>query len=215
MHRGEQTELYANAVTDWRLGEDEEAVKRSSFLQKLYWDARPVEYLLPYTISIFASISICLFANYRGLDWGWLQFVAGAFFAFNFGFAIAIGTTALKRYFHLQGDIRGFSVVILLGDAAFQVVLFDAVFVSAPVFGFAWGYSIGLAGFITLAGLVILHAPLYIRRAAAHAFFLSGMVMAVYGLPQVNGMEWFPYLILYKYISCHMPREEPYRPTSA
>lgn len=200
-----------DARIDWRLGPDGADPNRS-FVQKLYWDARPIEWLLPAVAAVAASAVVCLRAHALCLPWAWWQYLGAGFLALNVGFAVAIGTTPVKRYFHRRGDIRGWDLVSLLGDAVFQITLFDAVFVRGPTLGVPWGYALTLGSYVVVVGLVVLYAPLYLRRALAHLFCLAGIALALYVLPSVRGMEWFPFVVLYKYITAHMPREEAYRP---
>ncbi len=201
------------ARIDWRLGPDGDDARRS-FVQKLYWDARPVEWITPAAAAVTASALVCGRAHALGLDWAWWRYLTAGFLALNVGFAVAIGTTPVKRYFHQRGDIRGWDLISLLGDAVFQITLFDAVFVRGVTFGVPFGYALVLGSYVVTAGLVVLYAPLYVRRALAHLFCLAGMAIAIYALPPVRGMEWFPFVVLYKYITSHMPREEAYRPAA-
>jgi hypothetical protein len=201
------------ARIDWRLGPDG-AGERRSFVAKLYWDARPIEWVVPAIAAATASAVVTCRAQALGLGWSAWQYVVAGFLALNVGFAVAIGTTPVKRYFHQRGDIRGWDLVSLLGDAVFQIALFDWVFVGGRTLGLPGGYTLTLGTYIVGVGLIVLFAPLYIRRALAHLFCLLGMALALYVLPSVPGMEWFPFVVLYKYIASHMPREEAYRPAT-
>ncbi len=204
---------HRGARIDWRLGPDGDAPQRS-FVEKLYWDARPIEWIIPAVAAVTASAAVCGRARALGLGWTWWQYLCAGFLALNVGFAVAIGTTPVKRYFHQRGDIRGWDLVSLLGDAVFQITLFDAVFVRGPTLSVPWGYALTLGSYVVVVGLIVLFAPLYIRRALAHLFCLTGMALAIYALPPVRGMEWFPFVVLYRYITSHMPREEAYRPAA-
>lgn len=200
--------LHGGAVSDWRLGAERE---ESSLLRKLWWDLRPAELALPAAVALVAAVGVSLRGGAVGAAWGALEHGVAIFLALNFGYAVAIGTTPVKRYFHRHGDIRGGDLATLLVDAVFQIVLFDAVFGGTPVLGLRWGYSVVLASHVVVAVLGVVFAPLYLRRALAHAFALGGIALALYVLPSVPAMEWFPFVVLYKYVTSHAPREEPYR----
>lgn len=206
------TPLHRGAVTDWRLGPD--APERApSMLKGMFWDARPVEMALPAALCVLVPALVVGRAMAPGLGWSAMQSALAALLAMNVGFAVAIGTTPIKRYFHHRGDVRGADLATMLGDAAMQVLLFDWFFPGGSLNGPPFGYSLRLAGWVVLCGLLVTFSPLYIRRAIAHLCFLGGVAMALYGLPTVAGMEWFPFVGLYKYLSAHLPRKEAYRPT--
>lgn len=203
--------LFAGATADWRLGPDG-AGEGQSFVAKLYWDAQPGELALPGVVAVVASVGVCVWASYAGVAWAWYQFAVAAFLALNVGFTVAIGTTPVKRFFHRGGSLWGKDLLTMLVDATCQIVLFDAVFVDATTAGIAWGYSLVLASWVIASGIIITLAPLYIRRAVANTCFLFGTLVALVVLPPIACMQWFPVVVLYKYITAHLPREEPYRP---
>ena len=52
----EQTySLFGGAVADWRLGPDG-AGDGTGMVAKLYWDAQPIEYLLPAVVALLATL---------------------------------------------------------------------------------------------------------------------------------------------------------------
>ena len=100
-HRGQI--LHRGARTNWSLGPDASA----GLWRKLYWDARPIEIALPVLVCLAATASVLVHASWAELGWSPLQYVVGGWLALNLGFAVAIGTGCVKRYFHQRGASTG------------------------------------------------------------------------------------------------------------
>ncbi len=204
--------LFGGAISDWRLGPDGEGEGRS-FFQKLHWDVHPAELLLPYGLCALGAVAIVVYGRHINIGWTLQQYAAAAFLTVNLGFAVAIGTTPIKRYFHREGDIRGAKLATMVLEASAQFFFFNWMFVEVPVAGLTYGYALTLSAMVTGSAFLVLFSPLFIRRAVAHAAFMLTAIGTIYLLPVIPGMEWYPVVVLYKYISSHMPREEPYRPS--
>jgi hypothetical protein len=202
--------LHGDAVADWRLGPEAAPLWR-----RMYWDAHPAELILPASLALLGAVAVAVQASWRGLGWSPAQYALACFLALNLGFAVAVGTAPLKRWFHHRGDIRGRELATVLADAGAQILAFDWLFCEGEVFGLSFGYALALFAYLALAGLAVAFSPLYLRRAVSGASFLLGAIAALYLLPPVPGMEWFGLVVLYKYLVGHLPREEAYRPGSS
>lgn len=145
-----------------------------------------------------------------GAHWSFLQTVTACFLALNAGFVVAIATSTCKRWYHRGEGVSGRSLALVLADGLFQLALTNAVFLRDDP-----RYAGILGAFFVLGGLLIPRVPLYTRRPVSYLLFFGGILLSSYAAPTIPGLEWFPIVFFTKYFVAHIPREEPYRATTA
>jgi hypothetical protein len=121
------------------------------------------------------------------------------------GGIVTNATSAAKRWYHRPG--QGFWQH--LGFTAIHVY----PFIIAWLFlGMDWSYGLIVYGYLLFATLVILLVPQYLQRPVAMAAYAGGLLVALYVLPLIPGLEWFVPFFYLKLLVSHLIKEEPYRP---
>lgn len=72
--------------------------------------------------------------------------------------------------------------------------------------GFLW------YGLFILAVLLVLKAPLYLKRPISMFMILLAIMINEYILSAIPGFEWLMPVLFIKIIYGHLVKEEPYRP---
>ena len=170
--------------------------------------ATRAEIVLVFSIGIIAGVAQILYQFFAGLGWDIVQLAIATFLAFDIaGGVVANSTSTAKRWYHREGrgkkDHIGF--VLVHGIYPLLIMVF---FLS-----FDWFFFITVYGYLVLASLIVVVVPLYLRRPVSVSLFGGGLLMTIYILPPVLGLEWFVPLLYLKLITGHIVREEPYRPT--
>lgn len=139
-------------------------------------------------------------------DTGWslLQWLIAVFIVADIcGGAMTLAMSPAKRWYHRTGQ-TAFShlLFVSLHIHPFIIVLF---------FGGEWIWALLVYGLVVLAGLLVVHAPLYLQRPGS-VFFIAVSVIIQGIIPAPVGFIWFAPLFFIKLIGGHCTREEPYRP---
>lgn len=164
------------------------------------------QWLQSVTPTIAAAVLVVA-ALVADAGWSIAQYIVAAVLALDMvGGVVTNATGAAKRWYHRPG--QGFGrhmgfVLIHVVQIAVVMLVFDMgnwVFVSV-----GFGYLVG-------ATLVILVAPLYLRRPIALLFLVAGIALSLYLIPSPAFFEWFLPVYYTKLLVSHLLREEPYRP---
>jgi hypothetical protein len=78
-------------------------------------------------------------------------------------------------------------------------------------FDVAWFVTAG--GYLLCSAAVELSVPQYLQRPVALAVYACALLISIYVLRQLVGLEWFLPLFYLKLLVSHLPKEEPYRPS--
>jgi hypothetical protein len=166
--------------------------------------ATPAEVGLQMLISLVAMVAVVVYAFLSHLGWNWLQYLIAAVIAFDIaGGVFTNATSAAKRWYHRPG--QGF----------WQHLEFTAIhihpFIIAWLFlGMDWSYGLIVYGYLLIATLVILLVPQYLQRPVAMAAYAGGLLVALYVVPLIPGLEWFVPFFYLKLLVSHLVKEEPY-----
>ncbi len=191
-------------VIDWSYPEPENAFDR--FIGPGASRAEILLQLVPTFIITAVWLIIAVMDNW---SWSLLQMaVAGVLMLDMLGGVITNATSAAKRWYHRSG--QGFGqhmrfVALHLVQPTLIVLFFDVG---------NWAFVVGSFGYLVLAALLILGAPLYLQRPLAALLLALSFFWALYVLPVPVHFEWFLPVYYTKLLVCHMLREEPYRPTA-
>ena len=165
------------------------------------------ELALQLGFALAAAIALPLYVSHRGLDWSWFQYALATFLAFDLmGGVVTNASSSAKRWYHREG--QGFA-------AHFGFVALHVVYVLLVSWLFRdtdWVFF-GLVSALLLAvALVVLLAPLYLRRPIALGLYALAIMVVLYAFGATPGLEWFVPLLFLKLDIAHILREEPYRP---
>lgn len=175
----------------------------------------PLETLCVNAGLILPVMCVCGHAFFSNAEWSVAQHATAAFLAGDLFAGVVIFTSSTgKRWWHRE-ERRTFEeqmkYIALVGLHPFLVAMF---FRSGSLAERALWYAVSW-GYLVIAVMIIMCAPLYYRRMiAACLFSLSLMIeprMAFY----TPLLEWVLPLYYFKYICCYPVREEPYRPDVA
>ena len=163
------------------------------------------EFLLGIIPSIIAVIALLAYAIYKDLGWSIWQLIIGAFFAFDVtGGVIFNASASAKLWYHRPG--QGFKQLFIA-----TIAHVHPFFIAWLWLGGEWNYFFIAYGFLLLAVLIILIAPLYLRRPIAITLYLVGLIIAIYFLPQIRGLEWFLPFFYLKLLISHPLKEAPFQ----
>lgn len=178
-----------------------------------YWDrfvgpgATRAELWLMTLPALVAAVAAPLLGRAAELNWSLWQMLLIAVLAFDLvGGVVTNATTAAKRWYHRPGqgfrDHFGFVVVHFIHPLLVGWLFLDG----------DWGYTAVAYGYLLLAALLILKAPLYLQRPLALLLYLSGLLLAFYLLPAPPGLEWFLPVFYLKLLVSHLLKEAPFPP---
>lgn len=147
-------------------------------------------------------------------NWTWAQYALAAALTLDAtGGAVANALNSAKRFYHSPPQAEeGAAAAFFKNHFAFTLL-----HVHPLIIGFAFGeggWTYGLFWYLALAlsAILILNAPLYLRRPLAAGIVLLAILINAYLIPPVSGFEWFAPVLFLKIVAGHLVREEPYRP---
>lgn len=169
--------------------------------------ATSAEFWLQLVPAVVAGIALPLYALLGDLGWNLVQVLVAGLLAFDMtGGIVTNATSTAKRWYHREGQgvWQHFGFILVHGAQIFLVAwLFRGL--DWPFFGTFYSYLI-------VTSLVILWAPLYLRRPLALILYCGAVVLGLYVFPAAAGMEWFVPFFFLKLLVSHLVKEAPYRP---
>lgn len=167
--------------------------------------ATPLESGLQLVVPLLAAISVWIWAP----PWSTLQLLLAIVLAADLAGGIVTNATAsAKRWYHRQGQGKRQHLSFIALHFV-QLTLFSAVFLD---FDFSWIAISG--GYLMLASVLIVSAPLYLQRPIAMSLFAMGLMLSEYWLIVPQGLEWFLPLFYLKLLLSHLLKEAPFSPAS-
>lgn len=167
--------------------------------------ATRAEIALSLGAALAAALLLLLVIAAQGLEWTPVQTLLGVLLAFDLAGGIATNATqSAKRWYHRSGQgARQHLSFTALHGVHLLLVMFAFYAGDWGYFGLSYGYLLG-------AALLIVGLPLALRRPVALLAALGGVLLSLYGLPAVAGLEWFLPAFYLKLLVAHLLREEPY-----
>ena len=163
------------------------------------------EFLLGMIPSVVAAIIVPVYAIHQKLGWSVWQLLIVTFFAFDLtGGVIFNATSSAKLWYHRSG--QGFKQLFISTSAHIHPIFIAWLWLDGD-----WSYFFITYGFLLLAVLLILKAPLYLRRPIAITLYLAGLIISLYFLAQIRGLEWFLPFFYLKLLISHPLREAPFK----
>lgn len=171
--------------------------------------ATRAELALQFVLPVLAATAAPCYASRVTESWSWLQYLVCGLLAFDVaGGVVTNATSSAKRWYHRAG--QGFARQ--LGFVSLHLLHLGAV---------SWLYMSFDAGWLTVAGAgllgsaaVVLAVPQYLQRPVALTAYACALLLSMYVLQAPVGLEWFLPLFYLKLLVSHLPKEEPYRPSS-
>ncbi len=156
--------------------------------------------------ALLSGAAMLVYGLRGDLGWTGLQVALAVLIAADLGGGVvANASRATKRWYHRPGQ------------KWWQHVLFAAAHVYPLLIawlyredGWMWGFTIYQA--MLLAVLLILSAPLYLRRPLAFGLTMALILVDVYAFGPTPGFEWLVPALGLKLLAGHILREEPYAP---
>lgn len=169
--------------------------------------ATRAEIALVLGVGVSAGIAQVIYQYLAALAWNPIQLLIATFMAFDIaGGVVANSTSTAKRWYHRDGkgkkDHIGFAILHVV-----YPLLITIFFLS-----YDWVFFIIVFGYLIIASVLVVMTPLYLRRPTSITLFALGIMMNIYILTTIPGLEWFVPLLYLKLIVGHIVREEPYRP---
>ncbi len=166
------------------------------------------EILLQTIPVIIAAVVAPLYALYSVKYWSLIQYLICSLLAFDtIGGVITNATSSAKRWYHRKG--QGFKQHL----GFIFIHLFHLLLVAWLFIGFDIKWFLVTSVYLVIASITILKTSLYLQRPIALLMFTIGLLISLYVLPEIKGLEWFLPLFYLKLLVGHLPKEEPYRPT--
>ncbi|WP_394246803.1 hypothetical protein [Vibrio profundi] len=158
-------------------------------------------------LPLIAGAAMLFYAWSTPLSWTLTQYVVAALLTIDMlGGVITNATSSAKRWFHREGE--GFKQhMSFIGTHFIQLGLFSWAFLDLN-----WGWIALAGGYVMLASCLILLTPLYLQRPVALILYSVSILLSLYVLETVPGLEWFLPIFYLKLLVSHILKEEPYRP---
>jgi hypothetical protein len=170
--------------------------------------ATRAEIALVFCIGILAGISQIVYQLFAGLGWDIIQLAIATFMAFDIAGGVAANSTSTaKRWYHREEKGKKDHIGFVLIHGIY--ILLVTVFFNS----FDWIFFTLVYGYLILTSVMVVMMPLYLRRPTSVTLFAGGLLMNIYILTPIPGLEWFVPMLYLKLIIGHIVQEEPYRPS--
>jgi len=165
------------------------------------------ETVLQFGAAFLAGLAAAAMPFYRGgLAWTWWQVLLAGLIALDMvGGVMTNATNSGKRWYHRSSQTRmkhwGFIVIHLA-----QIAVVYGGFAPA-----LWRQGLVLYGVLLALAAIIIWTPADLQRPVALGGYAAGLLVVLYGLTPIPGMEWFAPVFLLKLLVSHLPVEIPFR----
>lgn len=158
--------------------------------------------------SIFGVALPLFYAVSYNPGWSILQIIVAVCIGLDlWGGVVANATSTTKRWYHRPG--QGFTQHLLfVCTHVLHIALFAWLFRSLD-----WYFVGVVGGYLLITTLLVLKAPLYLRRPFALLICCGALIVNSYVVAPTPGLEWFVPVLFLKLIIGHIVPEEPYLPT--
>ncbi|MCG8462013.1 MAG: hypothetical protein MI919_37495 [Holophagales bacterium] len=169
--------------------------------------ATRAELILQVAVPSVMAVLAPLYASLAGFGWTWGQLLFSSLLAFDIaGGVLTNATSSAKRWFHRPGQ-RPVQHLGFVGLHLVHLTLVSWLYLELDL-----GWVLAAGGYLLLAAMAVLAMPRYLQRPVGLLGYAGGLLLALYGLLQPAGLEWFLPLFYLKLLVSHLLVEEPYRP---
>lgn len=158
--------------------------------------------------SVFGGVLPLFYALSYAPGWSIIQLIVAVCIGLDlWGGVVANATSTTKRWYHRAG--QGFVQHLLFVCAhILHIALLVWLFRSLD-----WYFAGVIGGYLLITTLLILKAPLYLRRPLALLVCCGSFPVNSYVVSPTSGLEWFVPVLFLKLIIGHIVPEEPYLST--
>ena len=168
--------------------------------------ATRAEIVLVLAVGLVGGVSMILYQYVMGLGWSLLQTAIATFMAFDIpAGVVANSTSTAKRWYHREG----YGAAKHFGFVVAHVIY--PLLVSVLFLPLDWLYLAIVFGLIAAAALIVIATPLYLKRPVSLTLLCVALLVSIYIITPVPGLEWLPPFLFLKLVVAHIVREEPYR----
>ncbi len=161
-------------------------------------------------LGLAAVLGVLLYTQRETLNWSGLQAAVVVFLAVDLiGGVITNATSAAKRWYHRAGQEGVRAHLPFIAVHGIHLLVIAALFRQMD-----WAFFVILYGYLLMATVAILAAPLYLQRALSLALFCGGFLLATYVFRPTPGLEWFVPFLYLKLLVSHLLKEAPFAPRS-
>jgi hypothetical protein len=169
--------------------------------------ATSAECILQFGIAIVAAIAAVVYPLVTGISWGWWQYIIAGFLGLDMVGGVATNATnSGKSWYHRRSQ----TTVKHLSFIAIHILQI------ALVYGFfapsLWPQGLVLYLLLLVFSTAILLTPLYLQRPVALLCYVVTLIINIYGITQIRGLEWFVPVFFLKLLASHLPFEICFRP---
>jgi hypothetical protein len=150
----------------------------------------------------------------HAFNWTVWQYLLAGVIAFDVvGGIVANSLNSCKRFYHSPakpGEPR--YSPLLRNHLAFAALHIYPLLVAVLYGTGNYFYGIAWYGFLVVGALIVLKAPLYLKRPLAFLLIAFALLINLYLIQPIHGFEWLVPALFIKILYGHLVPEEPYRP---
>lgn len=150
------------------------------------------------------------------VNWEWWQLALASLLALDvLGGVAANALNSCKRFYHseLKAGETGFTA-LAKNHLVFSLLHIHPLLIGLLFGNLNWGYGVVWYAALVLSTVLVLAAPLYLRRPLALGLVMTAILLNGYFIVPVHGFEWLMPAMFLKIVYGHNVREEPYRKES-
>jgi hypothetical protein len=165
------------------------------------------ECFLQFSMAILAAVAAVVYPLVAGLSWGWWQYIIVGLLGLDMAGGVATNATnSGKCWYHRRSQ----TITKHLSFIAIHIIQIGLVYgFFAPSL---WPQGLILYLLLLIFATVILLTPLYLQRPVALLCYVVALIVNVYAITQIQGLEWFVSLLFLKLLASHLPFEICFRP---
>jgi hypothetical protein len=157
--------------------------------------------------AILGLVAMLVYTQIGGLNWSRLQIALASLIAFDVaGGVVANATNSAKRWYHRTGQefIQQFIFILIHGVHILIIAIFFR--------DMDWMYFFLTYSYLLISSAMIIRTPISLQRPVALLFYGIGLLLSIYTLPAMPGLQWFLPLLYLKLLVSHLIFEAPFSP---
>ena len=161
--------------------------------------ATRAEWALNVVPALIAAALAPTYAWFMDVSWSTFAYVVAALLALDMvGGVVTTATASGRRWYH-RASLGASAQMGFVGLHLLHLLLVSWLFLGWDPF---WVLAAG--GWLLFAALAVVSAPAYLRRPLALLGYAIALILALFLLPQPEGLEWFLPLYYLKLLVSHL-----------
>jgi len=161
--------------------------------------ATRAEWALNLVPALIAAMLAPIYACFMDVHWSTFAYLVAALLALDMvGGVVTTATASGRRWYH-RATLGRSAQMAFVGLHLLHLVLVSWLFLDGDPF---WVLAAG--GWLLFVALAVLSAPAYLRRPLAMLGYAVALILALFVLPQPEGLEWFLPLFYLKLLVSHL-----------